>query len=200
MNFHLDEALLEPVARWWRFQMGIKYMPISKKMVVADLGCGPEIRFWRFCQKKHLEIKQYYGVDPLIDLQKKKQLEKNSKITIVTQPLVKKINLPSQSVDAVVGFAFLEHIDYPQEVLRDAVRILKSGGVLIFTTPSYRAKPILEFLAFKLGVISPREIAEHQRYFSKEDLLKLLPPALNSNQIFHRYFEWGMNNLVVVKK
>lgn len=204
MNFLPNEALLEPVARWLRFSIGFNYLSYLSKvktLEVADLGCGPEIRFFKYCQQRqHLIIKQYYGVDPLITARKKSQLEKITGVSIVTKPLIKKINLPSNSVNAIVGFAFLEHIDYPQEIVRDALRVLKPGGLLILTTPTPLAKFILEFLAFQLHVISEREIAEHQRYFWQADLIKLLPTKFKPARILHRYFELGLNNLLVVIK
>jgi ubiquinone/menaquinone biosynthesis C-methylase UbiE len=200
MNFQLDEALLEPIARWWRFRVGLKHMPSKSGLVLADLGCGPEIRFFKFCQQQQIKLQKYYGIDPLISKNKQAELEKNNQISIVTQPLVKKINLPANSVDVVTAFAFLEHIDFPEEILLDAIRILKPGGFLILTTPTHQAKSILEFLAFRLGLISQREIAEHQNYFDQKILLKMVSKEKKLTYVHHQYFELGCNNLLVIKK
>jgi len=200
MSWHFDEALLEPVARWWRFTVGFRCIPHRRSLILADLGCGPEIRFFHYCQKHRLGFKQYIGIDPLISSTKKIRLERDQRVKIITRPLVKKINLPTQSVDVVTGFAFLEHIDHPQEILRDSLRILKPGGILILTTPTPPAKTVLEFLAYQLRLISQREIREHKNYFNRETLLKLLSSHGANYQIRHTYFERGLNNLLIIKK
>ena len=48
--------------------------------------------------------------------------------------------------------------------------MLKPGGLLVLTVPSWRAKPVLEFLSFRLGIVSRAEIEDHKRYFDRRDL------------------------------
>jgi len=77
------------------------------------------------------------------------------------------------------------------------VRITKPGGRIIITTPTKRAKNILEFLSHNLHVLSRREIEEHKRYFDKSDLLSFLKDS-RIKRWKHCTFECGMNNLLVV--
>jgi ubiquinone/menaquinone biosynthesis C-methylase UbiE len=195
-----EEALLEPLARWVRFHQGHKFIPTDKPLQIVDLGCGPQLRFYHFANKRGIKIRHYTGVDPLVNNALVTKFKNHSQITIVNRPLVKKISLKSNSADLVVAFAFFEHIDHPKEILAEAYRLLNPGGKIILTVPSVRAKAVLEFLSFKLNLISKREIEEHQQYFDQQSLMKLLPKGINWQQVKHSYFELGMNNLFVIEK
>ena len=196
----IDEALLEPLARYLRFITGIKYIDKSQPITLVDLGCGPKIRFFHFAKKHHVQIKKYLGVDPLVNKTIVNQFIQDKVISILNQPLIKKIDIKDNSVDYVVAFAFFEHIDHPREIMAESYRILKPNGKLILTVPSPQAKSFLEFMSYKLGIISSREIEEHQRYFDKQLLIEHLPKDIKSSQIHHHYFEQGLNNLMVVTK
>lgn len=195
-----DEELLEPIARYFRLKQGVKHLSKSNNLILCDLGCGPKIRFYNHLIKQGFDIKRYYGIDPLIDSRIKSQYVDNKVIRLVKAPLKKRIPLNNNSVDLVVGFAFLEHIDYPSHMISESVRVLARGGRAIFTTPSHKAQKLLEFLSFKLKLISEREIREHKNYFSKEEILSLLPQKEHKLNVKHKYFEMGMNNLLVITK
>ena len=66
------------------------------------------------------------------------------------------------------------------------------------TVPSHAAKPVLEFLAYRIGVVSASEIADHKRYFNKCDLLDIAERA-GFALVQHRYFELGFNNFALLR-
>lgn len=195
-----EEEILEPLARYFRFINGVDHINTAEPIIIADLGCGPEIRFYKYLRSNGVKLKKYYGVDPLIKKNVVSKFKKKKNINFVTKPLVKKVALKSNSVDYVVGFAFFEHIDHPKEILAEAYRILKPGGKVILTVPSDMAQPFLEFMSHKLKIISRREIEEHKQYFNKESLMKIIPKGVKKKNVKHRYFEFGLNNLLVIKK
>lgn len=47
------------------------------------------------------------------------------------------IPLPSNSVDLICSFTVLEHVQNPQNVLKESLRVLKPGGFLYFSFPNY---------------------------------------------------------------
>jgi SAM-dependent methyltransferase len=47
------------------------------------------------------------------------------------------IPLPSNSIDLVCSFTVFEHVQNPQRVLEESVRVLKPGGHLYFSFPNY---------------------------------------------------------------
>jgi len=158
--------------------------------VVLDLGSGPNCVWGRELAGRY---KEYIAIDPLLKIRAKRNWR------LISRELEKKIPLADGSVDVVVSTAFIEHVEYPLAILSEAIRILKKGGVLVLTTPTPRAKNILEFLSFKLGLISVREIAEHKNYFDKESLIKMLIKE-KIKKVRHQYFELGLNNLLVIEK
>jgi len=63
------------------------------------------------------------------------------------------------------------------------------------------AKPILEFLAFKLGVIDRDEIADHKQYFNVAELKELLVKCgFRPEDISAHTFLFGLNNFILAKK
>ena len=95
--------------------------------------------------------------------------------------------------------AVLEHLSYSEDSLKEIHRVLKKDGRLIITVPSKIAKPILEFLAYKMYVIDRLEIEDHKKYYNKKDIFEA---AEISNFIVekHKYFQLGCNNFAILKK
>lgn len=71
-------------------------------MKILDVGCGP-------CKRGDIgvDIKQYPGVDFCVDL------EKNA------------LPFPDDSFDLVVSYHFLEHVDDPELVLKEMLRVAR---------------------------------------------------------------------------
>lgn len=190
-----EEALLEPLARLFRFRKGISQIEKRHSIIVVDLGCGPDTPFYYYAEQKGIKIKKYVGIDPLLSKKAIQLHNKNKKVTLIKDSLKKRIPFPSLQADYVVAFATLEHFDNPKGILNDGIRILKNGGKIILTTPTFRAKPLLEFLQ-KIKLLSTREIHEHKHYFDRNSLLKMVKSK--KTKVSHRYFEMGLNNLLVI--
>jgi len=192
-----EEALLEPLARLFRFREGTPQLIKHKPVIIVDLGCGPNTPFYFYLIQKGIKIKKYVGIDPLLSRKTIQHHNKNNTVQLIKNGLKKRIPLPSSQADYVVAFATLEHFNHPKGILDDAIRILKKGGKIILTTPTFRAKPLLEFLE-KIGLLSSREIHEHKRYFDKNSLRRII--VSKNVRVDHRYFEMGLNNLLIIEK
>jgi len=59
-----------------------------------------------------------------------------------------------ESFQVVTMLAVLEHIEKEKQILREIHRVLIPGGKLVLTVPSVWSQPILEFLAYKLKIVS----------------------------------------------
>lgn len=195
-----DENILEPIIRYFRYRESIKYINKNKPVVIVDLGCGYEIGFYEYAIKHGIIFKQYIGIDPLINKMIIKKYKNNPTIKLIQNPINETILLNSKTVDYVIGLAFLEHLDNPQNMLPDIIRILKKEGLAIFTTPTKKARGILEFLSFKVGIISKSLMEEHKNYFNREEILDLLRPYQSKIEFTHKYFELDYNNLILIKK
>jgi len=82
--------------------------------------------------------------------------------------------LPSHAFDVVLFISVLEHLWDPAESLRQCYRVLKAGGRLLVNVPTWYAKPVLEFSAFKLGASPANEMDDHKMYYSKRELWPML--------------------------
>lgn len=192
----ISEPLLEPIARYIRFLQSSQFIPRRTLLTVCDIGCGPTTPYLQFLINRKRHVVKYIGVDPLVQ----KATPHQNQTTLYKKTINSRVTVRAQTCNLVVCFAVLEHVNNPRALIRESVRILKKGGIAIFTTPSKKSKNILEFLAFRLGLLSSREIKEHKRYYDKTDLEKLTKPYLKKVTFYHRYFEFGLNNLVVLRK
>ncbi|STP07620.1 class I SAM-dependent methyltransferase [uncultured Helicobacter sp.] len=105
-----------------------------------------------------------------------------------------------ESFEIVTMLAVIEHLHYPIDMLREIARVLKPNGILLLTAPSHLAKPVLEFLSYRLHLIDENEILDHKRYYNKRDLAESINQVSNLKILQHRYFQCGMNNFLKVVK
>ena len=184
----MTEELLEPYLRKLRICKIIKYIP--ENCILCDIGCGFNARFLQ--DVSHC-ISKGYGFD--------KKIEDKSigNIYIKNANVADHIPLEEETIDCVTLLAVLEHLSDSKKVLFECHRILKSGGVLILTTPSPISKPLLEFLSFRLGIVSSTEIADHKHYYSRKELQDLLI-GTGFNGIKCNSFEFGLNNMAIAFK
>lgn len=165
---------------------------IASKSTVVDLGCGYRGDLLQFLAKQdHRGI----GLDLLVSK------EQHDNFILKKANLDKRFPLKDGVADYVFSLAVIEHVTKPDNLLKEARRILKKGGLLVLTTPSIKAKGILEFLAYKLKVISSIEIADHKRYYNQESLKEaLLKAGFQEKDINIKSFQLGFNMIARCKK
>lgn len=192
---------MEPIARIFRFQKSVAYISKKQPLVLVDIGCGPKIRFFYFAKKAGLVFKKYIGIDPLIQTGILAKNNQKKHVVLYKQAFVDSFPIDSNSVDFVTAHAFIEHVNTTTSklVFKETLRVLKKGGKFILTTPSPKARKLLEFLAYRMKLLSKREVAEHKIYFDKGSLLKLARSYPDAGAR-HEYFQLGLNNLLVITK
>lgn len=186
------ETALDKVIKALRFNRIKKNIPAGS--FVVDLGCGFRGDFLTALSG---HIQKGLGLDLSVTKEKCSAGNIELKIGVVD----KRLSIESESADVVTSLALIEHIDDPKTFLAESYRILKPGGVLLLTTPSVKAKPLLEFLAFRLKIISEVEIADHKRYYDLETLKKVLSQAgFEPRHININAFQMGFNLFVRAEK
>lgn len=185
----MKEELLEPFLRKMRIQKIKKYVP--NNCILCDVGCGLNAKFLNDMSPF---IKKGIGIDKKVD-----DLKSN-KIELIRTKLDDKLPINSNYVDCVTLLAVLEHLENPYQILNECHRILRPGGVLILTTPTPSSKPILEFLSFKLNIVSSEEISDHKNYFNCDQLIRILEHDCGFRNVVAKTFQFGLNNFVVATK
>jgi 2-polyprenyl-3-methyl-5-hydroxy-6-metoxy-1,4-benzoquinol methylase len=108
--------------------------------------------------------------------------------------------ISDKSFDKVVLLAVLEHLNNFEFILKEGFRVLKDNGLLLITTPTPRAKKVLDLLA-KLKIVNPETIHQHKTYFSHDHLREILIKSGFKNQkIKINYFEFGFNIFCMAQK
>lgn len=181
-----DWTFLDGLLARWRANAIIGHIP--RNAAVADLGCA-DGRLLFYLDKG---IREGVGID-------RKAGSKKGNITIMAGDLEAPLHLESDYFDVVISLAVVEHLEKPEQMLAEAYRILKRGGKLILTTPTENAKPLLEFAAFRLGIINRKEILEHKKYWARDELIRMLQGVGFCN-IRHKYFQLGFNQMVIAEK
>lgn len=184
-----QERFLEPILRWMRLRMVLPHIPPHS--ILLDIGCGTRANFLKTISPY---IKKGLGIDFKVT---------NTKVgNIQTIQLKFDSHLPFEesSFNVVTMLAVLEHIENESQILSEIHRILIPGGKLIITVPSIWSQPILEFLAYKLKIISEAEIRDHKRYYNREKLAEIFINLTGFQNLHHQYFQFRMNNFCTVIK
>jgi len=188
-HFEREEPYLEKFLRDWRFRKIRPHIPKGSR--VLDIGCGFD---GKLLENIEPHIKSAVGIDLSVN-----EDAQSEKIKLLRHDLNLKLPFPDEEFDAVITLANLEHLENPLNNLREIFRVLKPKGTMLLTTPTFRAKPVLEFLAFRLNLISQAEIKDHRNYFSKKILLDWCHEA-GFSRATHKYFQFRMNNFLKAEK
>lgn len=160
---------------------------------ILDFGCGHQAFLLRSISDK---IKRGVGVDYDVEDQ-----QLNEKITLVKDRMANKLPFNDQEFDTVFMLAVLEHIplDEVDSLFREFNRILKPGGRVVLTTPTPKGKVLLEFLAYRLKIISKAEIDDHKKYYVEQDIVEI---GNTTNFKIEKYknFQFGMNSICALRK
>lgn len=188
-------SLLDNVIFALRKRQVVKRIP-TDSVNIADFGSGYDARLLVSLLQANV-----CKIGTAVDTEFHPDLANIPKLTCTAANLNQSIPLAEASVDVALSLAVLEHLDKPEVFLRELYRIVRPGGVILLTTPGPTSKPLLEFLAFKLGVIDRHEIADHKQYFSSQTLHNAFVTAgfLPENVIPKRFL-FGMNNIVIANR
>jgi ubiquinone/menaquinone biosynthesis C-methylase UbiE len=95
-----------------------------------------------------------------------------------TQAIGEALPFRDGSFDCLLLSEVIEHLDAPQFSIREAVRVLKSGGRLLITTPNYRSFwPIMEWAVDRLNMAPKMAGEQHVSRFHPAALKRMLVGA-----------------------
>ncbi|MEO7742774.1 MAG: methyltransferase domain-containing protein [Usitatibacter sp.] len=186
----MDEPIFEPLLRRMRLARVLPTIARHRDCRLLDIGCGWEARLL-------FEVEPYVREAVGIDF-KAPEIE-HPKLRTLAVTLDKRLPFEDQSFDVVTLLAVLEHLSHPRAMLEEISRVLRPGGEVVLTVPSKAAKPVLEFLAYRLKVVSQAEIRDHKEYYDRRSLHEIFAgTGLRVER--HAYFQLGMNNFLCATK
>lgn len=222
---NVTESFVDKLLRKMRLARVLPSIKLFKNPRLLDIGCGFEAKL---LQEIEDYIAKGVGIDykaPEIHTDKIQTFSyifeskyelgletsqaiiggggaESSENTACQQPHQADVSLPfeNESFEIITMLAVIEHLSNPIAMLREIERLLVPNGILLLTAPSHAAKPVLEFLSYKLHIIDEREIRDHKRYYNKRDFIEFLAQVPKLKLIQHNYFQCGMNNFLKVQK
>ncbi len=99
--------------------------------------------------------------------------------------------------DIIILAAVIEHLEKPENVLNILKEKLSKNGFIFLTAPGKKSKFILEFLAYKLGLINRDLVKEHKRYYDQKEY-ELLSKKTNLTIKKFYFFEFGLNTVCIL--
>jgi SAM-dependent methyltransferase len=164
-----DLTVLDRAGVWLSARAVRRHVDLRGKRI-ADLGCG-----YAAMMVRPLLDEVQRAV--LVDVALSRALKDHHKVHAIEGLLPDVLQtLETCSLDVVLALAVLEHLVEPQRMLDEVFRILAPGGVAIVNVPSWRGKPVLEFVAFRMG-ISSASMDDHKTYYDPRDLWPMLVKA-----------------------
>lgn len=161
---------------------------------VADLGCGYEATMVR-------SVLHDVSEAVLVDVALAGDLKEHPRVRAIEGLLPEALStLADESLDVVLALAVLEHLYEPQRTLEEIHRLLVPGGLAVINVPAWRGKPVLEFVAFRMG-ISADSMDDHKMYYDPRDLWPMLVRAgFHPRAVRCRRHKFGFATLAVVRK
>jgi len=102
---------------------------IQKEDKILEIGCS-----YGFLFKYLKEYKNKIGTDISVHaIEKAKKINPNDKFKIMD---AEKLNFEERTFNLILAFDILEHLNNPENCIKEVARVLKKGGVLILTTPN----------------------------------------------------------------
>jgi SAM-dependent methyltransferase len=183
----------------WADRLGVRLSrrPVQRVVhrylqpTVLDLGCGYEATLLRGLAG----IQRGLGVDLHVSASAKA----GGGLSFIEQPI--ELALPSLEpgqFDVILLISVLEHLTDAPATLAACRNLLKPGGSLVINVPNWLGKRVLEFAAFRLGLVQANEMDDHKMYYAKRDLWPLLVRAgFRPSRIWMRYHKLGLNLFAV---
>lgn len=189
----INKSIADKLSSWLNRRQLLAKLPRGRGVVV-DLGSGMEARnilplrrAFRLC------VATDYDVSPLLP---------SSGVAAVRSDILSFVTaLPNNTIDMFLLISVLEHVQEESLLLQSIYSALKPDGYLAINVPTWRARPILEWMAFRTSLTSRFSINDHKRYYTPEQLWQSLRNAsFVPENIEVRTHKIGMSVYAVAKK
>ncbi len=189
-NYTNSYNILDKFIASFRLKEMKKNVSLEGKNVI-DFGCGSD---FTKLTNIYSECKKITAIDKTENDFKKKNLNYinyDNDLNLLDE------KVENNFYDIIILTAVIEHLDNPEIILNILKKKLINNGIIFLTAPSWKSKPILEFLAYKLKIINEHLIREHKRYYDLEEYKKL-SKLINLKIKKFYFFQFGMNTVCIL--
>ena len=182
-----QDAPLERVLSYFRYKRTIKYIRNKK---VLDFGCG--IKKWN-TQFIGRYPKLIHGLDRSMPSYKG-----NENAVEIFRDIQ---DLPLNDYEIVLSMAVFEHIDpfILIDILSELSERTSKEAIIFGTTPTPIARPVLEFLSYKLKLIDESQIRDHEIYYDDFWFNKILSKT-KWVLSYYKTFQFGFNSEFILSR
>ncbi|MFQ5952349.1 MAG: class I SAM-dependent methyltransferase [Candidatus Omnitrophota bacterium] len=128
-----------------------KYLKKGSEQKVLEVGCGSSIDSHLIAEETKAEV---YGIDiseKALKIAKDVSLNFEEKVHLSIGD-ARKLEFANDAFDLVFSQGLLEHFEKPVDILKEQIRVLKPGGILIVNVPQkYTAYTVYKHLLSMLG-------------------------------------------------
>jgi len=165
------EALDADLSGWFNFASGelLTGFRIDAEDVVLDIGCG-DGQFSQFCAARGAAIIMADIDDERLQKAKIELLKVNPRALQTIATDANPLPLAAGTASKIIAMEVLEHVDDPDQFMREIVRVGQSGARYLISVPD----PILEHLQKSLAAPSYYEKPNHVRIFQRDEFLSLI--------------------------
>lgn len=176
-----------------RNNLVLRYIESAESLL--DIGCGQGYLLARSPCYRNIGIDEFRYLKYIKDRQGKvieSSMEQGKRIE-------KELPFDGDSFDYVTMIAVIEHLPYPDEIIQECHRVLKTDGLLIVTTPLSILEKVLPFLDKGSELFSynrPKDV--HLAYYGLNEMNRLTMGLFSL--LMYKRFQLGVNQLFVYKK
>lgn len=169
-----------------------KIVPYVEAKVVLDFGCGRHLTTLRALYGR---AKARYGIDSAFVKTKSHKTSDGIGVVGSFEDLRAMLKTDNESIQCILSLACFEHLEPEscRQVLRELATIVAKDAFLVGTAPTPPAKPVLEFLSYRLGLIDRSQIEDHKIYYDQKTLSDMIS-GTGWEMVEYRRFQLGMNS------
>jgi len=162
-TIYFDSNLLLRYINWYKLDRLINLWKGSKDINVLDFGCGNGVLLPTLAE----EFRQVYGIDIHISAAKKIKDHFGYQNLDLLKADGNRLPFPENSFDLVIAASVLEHFQDVKRPLREIYRVLKTGGALLFLSPS-------ENTFYQLGRLLFGYTKPNDHFHSADEIIKVI--------------------------
>ena len=182
-----QDAPLERILSYFRYKRTIKYINNKK---VLDFGCG--LKNWN---------SEFIGRYPKLLHGLDRSIPSAGIIDNVFEIFRDIQDLPFNDYEIVLSMAVFEHINpfILIDILSELTDRTSKNAIIFGTTPTPLARPVLEFLSYKLKLIDESQIRDHEIYYDDFWFNKILSKT-DWTLSYYKTFQFGLNSEFILSK